>query len=120
MIATCPTCDGTGKVKLDIEAKQEDAWYPGRGDQDLWELYSHASHLKDGMWSKFGVIASFYRCRCEGHENTPCEYTINFWELGSFPIINQTRLQQEFKFINRKTGKQVRFKDPRKQVKQPV
>lgn len=111
----CPTCDGSGEVELDIDEKEGSQWYKGRGDKDLWDKYSHAAikYPSSKTWSKFFIIASFYRCRSACKD---CgEYTINFWgEGGSWPIVKAADLKKRFRFIDRKSGEEVIFEDTKK------
>lgn len=102
----CPTCAGTGETHVEVEKEGE--WYPGMGDKDLWDKYSHASVLNHGSWSKFFKIASFYRCNAKGDM-----FTINFQgEGGSWPEHDAQELKRSFKFLDRNTGNVIRFKIP--------
>ncbi len=95
-------------MELDIEAKEEQRWGVYRGDKDLWDRYSHATIKgRFGRWSAFYPIASFYRY--DG------DFAINFHgEGGSWPMVKPEDLKKKFLFIDRKTGKECTFKEPKR------
>lgn len=103
----CPTCDGQGKVNLEIEEKDGQVWTAYRGDKDLWDRYSHASIRESrGTWSNFFPIASFYR--------SDGDLSINFYGGGgSWPVVSLEEIKKDFRFIDRKTGEEIPFDEPK-------
>jgi len=105
MKTQCPTCSGSGEITIHQESCEDDRWGKYAGDKDLFEKYSHAAVKTGKTFSPFYKIASFYR--------SDGDYSINFWEGGSWPIVIQSDIEKKFLFLERKTGKQVTFECPK-------
>lgn len=100
----CPTCEGSGRVHKPTH-RYHDPWDKFCGMRKLWRRYSHAA-IKIGPMKRFSAYCKIMSI----DRNSDGTYTLNT-TLMSCPVLTLKEMQENVKFLDRKTGEPVPFED---------
>lgn len=100
-VIPCPTCNGGGTVTVPDPITEHVC---GKYCGNFHQRYSHAMWKdREGVWTVFQPILSM-------SNDGKGEFSINL-ARGSWPFISEKELRQQFRFMERKTGKVVEGAD---------